>query len=134
MVTKVLWNMVGNPSGLQGIDFKTCPVRNVMASFGDKWSLLVIGELMHGSRRFSELLSVVPDISQRMLTQTLRKHERGGLITRTVTPTAPPRVDYELTELGHSLVSLLVPVSQWALDNLPAIEAARVAYDDQQIA
>lgn len=104
-----------------------------MASFGDKWSLLVISDLMHGSRRFSELLNAVPDISQRMLTQTLRKHERGGLITRTVTPTAPPRVDYELTELGRSLVVLLVPVSQWALDNLPAIEAAREAYDGQQI-
>ena len=109
--------------------FRTCPVRTVMADVGDKWSLLVLGELMQGSRRFSELLRAIPDISQRMLTQTLRKHERGGLITRRVTPTAPPRVDYELTELGQSLVVLLTPVSDWALKNLPTIEAAREAYD-----
>lgn len=102
-----------------------------MASFGDKWSLLVFAELMHGPHRFSELLHALPDISQRMLTQTLRKHERGGLITRTVTPSAPPRVDYALTELGQSLVALLMPVSDWALENLDAIDAAREAYDDK---
>lgn len=110
-------------------DFERCPVRTVMASFGDKWSLLVISELTHGSRRYSELLHAVPDISQRMLTQTLRKHERGGLITRKVTPTSPPRVDYALTDLGQSLVVLLLPVSEWALENLAQIEAARDAYD-----
>lgn len=105
-----------------------------MADFGDKWSLLVFAELMQGSRRFSELLSAIPDISQRMLTQTLRKHERGGLVTRTVTPTAPPRVDYQLTDLGQSLVGLLMPVSDWALENLPAIKAAKEAYDGRQSA
>ena len=114
------------------LDFSRCPIRSVMADFGNKWSLLVFAELTQGSRRFSELLSAIPDISQRMLTQTLRKHERGGLITRIVTPTAPPRVDYELTELGQSLVALLMPVSDWALDNLAAIETARNAYDGQQ--
>ena len=83
-----------------------------MADFGVKWSLLVFGELILGQRRFSELLNAVPDISQRMLTQTLRKHERNGFITRTVKPTSPPRVDYALTDLGQSLVVLL-PVSDW---------------------
>lgn len=100
-----------------------------MASFGDKWSLLVLSELMQGSQRFSELLQGVPDISQRMLTQTLRKHERGGLISRKVTPTSPPRVDYALTDLGRSLVVLLVPISDWASEHLAEIEAARDAYD-----
>jgi len=116
----------------QPLSVGKCPIRNVMADFGDKWSLLVFFELTQGSRRFSELLNAVPDISQRMLTQTLRKHERGGLITRTVTPTAPPRVDYELTELGTSLVEVLEPVSAWALENLAAIEAAKDAYDGKQ--
>lgn len=118
----------------QSEQFSQCPVRGVMADFGDKWSLLVFAELALGSHRFSELLAAVPDISQRMLTQTLRKHERGGLVVRTVTPTAPPRVDYELTELGQTLVKVLMPVSDWALENRPAIEAARRAYDEKQAA
>lgn len=105
-----------------------------MADFGDKWSLLVFGELMRGPHRFSQLQNALPDISQRMLTQTLRKHERGGLITRTVTPTAPPRVDYALTDLGQSLVVLLLPVSEWASSNLTAIESARKEYDNGQMA
>lgn len=109
--------------------YEDCPIRNVLAGLGDKWSLLVLAELSDGSCRFSELLKTLPDISQRMLTQTLRKHERDGLVLRSVTPTAPPRVDYELTELGHSLVKLLVPISEWASENLPAIKDARVAYE-----
>lgn len=126
--------MSGTAGRKQPLDLSKCPIRNVMADFGDKWSLLVFAELTQGSRRFSELLSAVPDISQRMLTQTLRKHERGGLVTRTVTPTAPPRVDYQLTDLGQSLVGLLMPVSDWALENLPAIKAAKEAYDGRQSA
>ncbi|MGX9355012.1 winged helix-turn-helix transcriptional regulator [Roseobacteraceae bacterium S113] len=114
------------------MDFGDCPIRNVMADFGDKWSLLVFGELILGQRRFSELLNAMPDISQRMLTQTLRKHERSGFIRRTVTPTSPPRVDYALTELGQSLVVRLMPVSEWATENLKAIKNAQLAYDNSQ--
>ncbi len=110
-------------------DVTLCPIRNVVAGLGDKWSLLVFAHLHHGSHRFSELLGALPDISQRMLTQTLRKHERGGLISRTVTPSIPPRVDYELTPMGKSLIKRLIPLSDWALQNRTKIEAARDAFD-----
>jgi DNA-binding HxlR family transcriptional regulator len=106
-----------------------CPIRAVLSQIGDKWSLLIITHLTFGSHRFSELQGAVPDISQRMLTQTLRKLEREGLVLRTVTPTIPPRVDYEMTELGHSLLDPLASLSEWALQKRTAIENARVAYD-----
>ena len=92
----------------------------------------MFGELILGQRRFSELQNAVPDISQGMLTQTLRKHERSGLIRRTVTPTSPPRVDYALTVLGQSLVVLLAPVSEWASENLDAIKGALLDFDKGQ--
>ena len=109
-----------------------CPVRNVLAQIGDKWSLLVITHLRFGSHRFSELLGALPDISQRMLTQTLRKLEREGLVLRTVTPTTPPRVDYELTELGESLIEPLGVLSEWALAKRSAIEEARRRFDKRK--
>jgi DNA-binding HxlR family transcriptional regulator len=108
-----------------------CPVRNVISQIGDKWSLLVITHLRFGSHRFSELLNALPDISQRMLTQTLRKLEREGLVLRTVTPTMPPRVDYELTTLGKSLIEPLSTLSEWAVEKRALIESARKSFDEQ---
>lgn len=114
-------------------DCVACPVRNVISQIGDKWSLLIIGHLTFGTHRFSELLGAVPDISQRMLTQNLRKLEREGLVLRTVTPTTPPRVDYELTELGRSLIEPLRALSAWAMDKRPQIEKARAAFDTRTV-
>lgn len=110
-------------------DPNICPVRHVMAQVGDKWSILVLTGLRQDRMRFSELKRAIPDISQRMLTKTLRSLERDGLVLRTVTPTVPPRVDYELTELGQSLVNMLAPVAKWSLDNLEAVARARYEFD-----
>src|SRR5215471_7100211 len=101
----------------------------VLAHVGDKWTVLVVWSLGDKPKRFNELRKALGSISQRMLTLTLRALERDGLVTRTVFPTIPPRVDYELTRLGRSL---LVPVSElglWARKNRPAIQNARRQYD-----
>lgn len=104
-------------------------ISGVLARIGDKWSVLIVSRLGKQPMRFNELKREIGGISQRMLTLTLRGLERDGLITRTVFPTIPPRVDYELTPLGRSL---LVPVSalgDWALRNIVRIETARAAFD-----
>ncbi len=94
-----------------------CPVRDVLDSVGGKWTSLMILGLADGPRRFSQLRRFIPDISQRMLTLTLRGLERDGLVTRTVFPTIPPRVDYELTGLGRSLLPQVMGVVRWAQEN-----------------
>jgi DNA-binding HxlR family transcriptional regulator len=104
-------------------------VSEILARVGDKWTVLVVSELGGGPRRFNELRRSLGSISQRMLTLTLRSLERDGFVTRTVFPTVPPRVDYELTGLGRSL---LVPVSGlglWARQNREAIQQARRRFD-----
>jgi DNA-binding HxlR family transcriptional regulator len=104
-------------------------VSGVLARIGDKWSVLIVSRLGTGRMRFNELKREIGGISQRMLTLTLRNLERDGLITRTVFPTVPPRVDYELTPLGRSL---LVPVSalgDWARNNRGKMEEARTHFD-----
>jgi DNA-binding HxlR family transcriptional regulator len=101
----------------------------VLARVGSKWTVLVVWTLGDGPRRFNELRKALGSISQRMLTLTLRALERDGLVTRTVFPTIPPRVEYELTKLGRSL---LLPVSElglWARKNRSAIQNARQRYD-----
>ncbi len=110
-------------------DPEICPVRHVLDQIGDKWSILVLTALKQRSHRFSELKRAIPDISQRMLTKTLRSLERDGLIERHVTPTIPPRVDYNLTELGVSLVSVLEPLAGWALQNRGDIARSRAVFD-----
>jgi DNA-binding HxlR family transcriptional regulator len=98
---------------------------------GDKWSVLIIMLLGGGPRRFNELKRMVGGISQRMLTLTLRGLERDGLVTRTVFPTIPPRVDYELTDLGRSLWKPVKALGSWAQDHLPQIQTARQRFDTQ---
>ena len=108
-------------------------ISQVLARIGDKWSLLIVTRLGEGPRRFGELLRSIDDISQRMLTRTLRGLERDGLVKRTVTPSLPPRVDYELTDLGRSLQAPVTVLSTWAAENLSAIDAARASYDRETI-
>ena len=108
----------------------TCTAVNEgLARVGDKWSVLIITMLGDGPRRFNELKRMVAGISQRMLTLSLRGLERDGLVTRTVTPSTPPRVDYELTDLGLSLLGPVTALSGWAIDNRAGIEKARRAFD-----
>jgi DNA-binding HxlR family transcriptional regulator len=107
-------------------------VSAVLARVGDKWSVLIVSRLGNGPMRFNELKRDIGGISQRMLTLTLRGLERDGLVTRTVFPTVPPRVDYELTALGRSL---LVPVSalgEWARKNMSRIEDAQGKFDSRR--
>jgi DNA-binding HxlR family transcriptional regulator len=101
----------------------------VLARVGDKWSVLVIMLLGGGPRRFNELKRMVGGISQRMLTLTLRGLERDGLVTRTVFPTIPPRVDYELTDLGRGLSTPVKALGAWAHEHQPEIESARARFD-----
>ena len=102
-----------------------------LARIGDKWTVLVVEQLCEGRSpmRFNEIRRSIDGISQRMLTLTLRALERDGLVTRTVHPTIPPRVDYELTDLGRSLRRPLVAVAEWARDNRVAIAEARKVFD-----
>lgn len=111
-------------------DSPTCrSVNEVLSRIGDKWSVLVVQCLSQGSLRFSELRRAIPTISQRMLTLTLRGLERDGLVSRTVTPSIPPRVDYELTKLGHSLRGPVCALSAWAIENIDAIREAQTGFD-----
>jgi DNA-binding HxlR family transcriptional regulator len=104
-------------------------VSGVLARIGDKWSVLIVALLGDGPKRFSEIKRMVGGISQRMLTLTLRGLERDGLVTRTVFPTIPPRVDYELTALGRSLWRPVEALGAWARANQGEIEAARRRFD-----
>ena len=104
-------------------------VASILARVGDKWSVFVIMLLGGGPRRFNEIKRMVGGISQRMLTLTLRGLERDGLVTRTVFPTIPPRVDYELTDLGRGLWQPVEALGKWAMDHQAEIEAARAKFD-----
>src|ERR1700724_3870471 len=104
-------------------------VSEILARVGDKWTVLVVGVLGDGSKRFSEIRRAIGSISQRMLTLTLRGLERAGLVTRTVFPTIPPRVDYELTKLGQSLIEPVNGLGLWARQNRAAIQNARQRFD-----
>lgn len=105
--------------------------RLILDRVGDKWSLYIIATLSGGSRRFNELKREIDGISQRMLTLTLRGLERDGLVSRTVYPTIPPRVDYELTELGGTLLQPVMGLLKWAHDNQTIIEDARLRFDEE---
>jgi len=104
-------------------------VSEVLARVGDKWTVLVVSELGQGPKRFNEIRRGLGSISQRMLTLTLRALERDGLVTRTVHPTIPPRVEYDLTRLGHSLLAPVSSLGLWARQNRVAIQDARRRFD-----
>ncbi|MEA3088738.1 MAG: hypothetical protein QOJ04_80 [Caballeronia sp.] len=99
-----------------------------LARIGDKWTVMVVGALSKGPIRYNEIHRRVEGISQRMLTLTLKGLEQDGLLTRTMYPTIPPRVDYELTELGRSLIVPLKALAEWARENRPAMLAARETF------
>lgn len=105
-------------------------IRDVLNRVGDKWSLLVIVTLEGGKLRFTELQRHIPGVSQRMLTLTLRHLERDGLVSRTVHAEVPPRVEYELTDTGRTLIAPAAALAAWAIAQHPAIEEARRAFDD----
>jgi DNA-binding HxlR family transcriptional regulator len=104
-------------------------VSDVLARVGDKWSILVIAMLARGTLRFSELKRSLGSISQKVLTTTLRGLERDGYLTRKVTPTIPPRVDYELTELGRDSLGPVTALAEWAILTRKRVEAARAKFD-----
>src|SRR5215470_7170227 len=104
-------------------------VASILARVGDKWSVFVIMMLGDGPKRFNELKRMIAGISQRMLTLTLRGLERDGLVTRTIFPTIPPRVDYELTDLGRGLAKPVQALGQWAFEHILEIERARSKFD-----
>ena len=106
--------------------------REVLNRVGDKWSVLIVGMLGDGPRRFNDLRRSIEGISQRMLTLTLRGLERDGLLTRTIFPTIPPRVDYELTKLGRSLRCAVEPLGSWARAHVADIHKAREKFDSKK--
>src|ERR1700689_3294318 len=108
--------------------------REVLNRVGDKWSIYIVGYLRDGPLRFNELRRCIEGISQRMLTLTLRGLERDGLVTRTISPTIPPRVDYELTRLGRGLSEPGIALGEWAKTHQDEIEAARSHFDEKDAA
>jgi DNA-binding HxlR family transcriptional regulator len=107
-----------------------CPVKDIMATYGDKWSMytvLLLGQ--HHRMRFNELRSAIHGISQRMLTVTLRSLEQDGIVSRTLYPEIPPRVEYQLTELGEGLLKQLLELANWAEENFGEIMKARKKYE-----
>jgi len=116
--------------GVASVEPSCRPVTEILARIGDKWSVMIVMLLAAGPRRFNEIRRAINGISQRMLTLTLRGLERDGLVSRTVFPTIPPRVDYELTDLGQSLRKPIEALGEWAFRHRPQIEAARERFDD----
>jgi DNA-binding HxlR family transcriptional regulator len=112
-----------------GLAVGNCPVRGVLDKISDKWSMLLVMTLAAGPKRFNQLRRDVPDISQKMLTQTLRDLQRDGLVTRHVFDTKPPSVEYRLSPLGLSLIVPFGHLIAWASDNISGIDSARRAFD-----
>ena len=121
---KMIRNQVVDPL------FPQCPVRNVLSRIGDRWSLLVLLALHEKAEamRFSDLCKAIPDVSQKMLTSTLRKLEADDLLSRTIYPEVPPRVEYKLTKRGKTLIPLLNQLVDWSLENMDAIIRHRKKY------
>ena len=113
--------------------FPSCSIRHILDRFGDKWSILIISILGHvGKQRFNELNQQIGDISQKMLTVTLRSLEADGLISRKLYPEIPPRVEYELTDLGRSLLPHIEQLAQWAEQNMDCILKNREKYSQKK--
>ena len=109
-----------------------CPSRKLLDRIADKWVALVVKSLGDGPKRYSKVSHQLAGVSQKMLTQTLRSLERDGVLTRTVTPSVPVRVDYELTPLGESLQGVLGQLKTWAEQHMPEVDRARADYDARQ--
>lgn len=107
----------------------SCPSRQLLDRIADKWVALVVKSLSDGPKRYSEISHQLVGVSQKMLTQTLRSLERDGMLTRSVTPAVPVRVDYELTPLGQSLSDVLGQLKTWAEQHMPEVDRARAAHD-----
>jgi DNA-binding HxlR family transcriptional regulator len=112
----------------------TCPSREVLTLIADKWTVLIIHTLSDKTLRHNELSRSLGDISQKVLTQALRKLERNGIITRTVYPVVPPKVEYALSPIGRSLVSTLGTLSSWAETHFPEVLSARERFDKDTVA
>ncbi|MEU0407359.1 helix-turn-helix domain-containing protein [Streptomyces griseorubiginosus] len=108
---------------------KGCPTNQLLDRLSDKWVSLVVAALSNGPMRYSDLSRKIAGVSPKMLTQTLRTLERDGILTRTITPSVPVRVDYELTPLGSSLAGLLTAVKTWAETHIEEVHEARERYD-----
>ena len=119
----------GTAATATGAHPTTCRAREVLQRVGDKWSVLVIDLLGQGTMRFTELHRAIDGITARMLTVTLRGLERDGIVTRTIHPVIPPRVEYALTPMGRTLLDTIGQLVSWTDSHLPEIEAARAAYD-----
>ena len=115
------------PGYLHGTDCR--PVAEILSRIGDKWSVMLVMELHSGTKRFSELRRTLHGISQKMLTTSLRGLERDGFITRTIYPTVPPKVEYQLTELGRELAIPVRALGEWAMQNRARVLAARERFD-----
>lgn len=113
-------------------NLENCPIRTVVSSFANKWSPLVLQLLAEQPYRFGELRRLVPDISQRMITQTLRDLQRDGYVSRTVFPTKPPSVEYRVTPLGRSLFEAYRTLVDWADEHHETVKAARARYDAEE--
>lgn len=111
-----------------------CPVRNVVSRFGNKWALLVVLVLSeHETVRFNELCRLIPDVSSRVLSGTLRTLEVDGLVKRKAYPVMPPKVEYRLTDIGHSLVPFIVQLTEWAQTNMKTIVKHRKKFEAEQM-
>src|SRR5450830_1530036 len=115
--------------GHAGVEHACRPITDILTRVGDKWSVMVVMLLGNGTKRFNEMRRLIGGISQRMLTLTLRGLERDGLVTRTVFPTVPPRVDYALTDMGRALLIPISALGTWAYVHRDAVDAARLAFD-----
>lgn len=110
-----------------------CPVRNVVSRFGNKWALLVVLVLSeHQNVRFNELCRLIPDVSSRVLSGTLRTLEADGLVARKVYPVVPSKVEYRLTDIGHSLVPFIIQLTEWAQTNMKTIVKHRKKFETEQ--
>lgn len=112
---------------------RECPSRQILDRIGDTWSVLIIGSLADGPLRFTELAARIGGVSPKMLTQTLRGLERDGMISRTVHPVVPPKVEYALTSLGASLLDLVSALGSWAEKHIADVIDARTAYDNRVV-
>jgi DNA-binding HxlR family transcriptional regulator len=108
----------------------TCSTRQTLARLADRWTVVLLDHVAGGQRRFAELRAAAPGISEKMLTQTLRSLERDGLLVRRVLPSVPPGTEYQLTELGRSLLEPRAAVRAWGREHITAVEESRAAYDE----